>query len=61
MSFNENEEEYVLSEFPFRELKDFLPGQLKNNVRINHVFFSFVLINQFCIMDVISFIYRLGN
>lgn len=35
MSLNENEEEYVLSEFPFRELKDFLPGHLENNVGIN--------------------------
>ncbi|XP_033210012.1 protein RFT1 homolog [Belonocnema kinseyi] len=31
MSVNENEEEYVLSEFPFRDLKDFLPGHLENN------------------------------
>lgn len=31
MSLNENEEEYILSEFPFRTIKDFLPGQLKNH------------------------------
>ena len=32
MSVNENEEEYVMSEFPFKAVKDFLPGRLTNCV-----------------------------
>lgn len=28
-------DEYVEKEFPFRSVKDFLPGHLENNVRLN--------------------------
>lgn len=34
MSLVDDGEEYVISEFPFRSLRDFLPGQLENNVCI---------------------------
>ena len=33
LSIESKEDEYILSDFPFRSIKDFLPGQLKNNVR----------------------------
>jgi len=42
MSLKDSSDEYVVREFPFRSLIDFLPGQLENNVCINC--FSFFLI-----------------
>lgn len=32
MSLKDSTDEYVVREFPFRNVKDFLPGQLENNV-----------------------------
>lgn len=32
MSLKGSSDEYVVREFPFRTVKDFLPGQLENNV-----------------------------
>lgn len=37
MSLKDNSDEYVIREFPFRAVKDFLPGQLENNVCINAI------------------------
>lgn len=34
MSLKDSSDEYVIREFPFRAIKDFLPGQLENNVCI---------------------------
>lgn len=34
MSLKDSSDEYVIREFPFRAVKDFLPGQLENNVCI---------------------------
>lgn len=34
MSLKDSSDEYVIREFPFRTVKDFLPGQLENNVCI---------------------------
>lgn len=35
MSLKDSSDEYVMREFPFRSVKDFLPGQLTNDVCIN--------------------------
>lgn len=35
MSLKDSSDEYVVKEFPFRTVNDFLPGQLENNVCIN--------------------------
>ena len=34
MSLKDNSDEYVIREFPFHTIEDFLPCQLENNVRI---------------------------
>lgn len=35
MSLKDSSDEYVVREFPFHTVNDFLPGQLENNVCIN--------------------------
>lgn len=35
MSLKDSSDEYVVREFPFRDVKDFLPGQLTNDVCTN--------------------------
>lgn len=37
MSLKDSSDEYVIREFPFHAVKDFLPGQLENNVCINAI------------------------
>lgn len=37
MSLKDSSDEYVIREFPFHAVKDFLPGQLENNVCINTI------------------------
>lgn len=44
MSLKDSSDEYVIREFPFRAIKDFLPGQLENNVCINAI--AYVILQE---------------
>lgn len=46
MSLKDMNDEYISTEFPFRTIKDFLPGQLENSVCIFFKVFLLPLYNQ---------------
>lgn len=50
MSLKDSSDEYVVREFPFETVMDFLPGQLENKVRITYIDVCFA---QFSIMIII--------
>lgn len=47
MSLKDRSDEYVMREFPFHAVKDFLPGQLANNVCMNTIILSVLLLFSF--------------
>ena len=53
MSLKDSSDEYVVREFPFKTLKDFLPGQLENKVCIE-INLLYIMYTNCYILGIIS-------